>query len=100
MKGTGRFYVYIMSNETNTVTYTGVTRDLARRVQEHREKVVDGFSRKYKIRKLVYYEVADNWEAGITREKQIKKGSRRSKVALVNTMNVAWRDLYEQVCDW
>ena len=100
MTGGRQFYVYIMSNDTNTVTYTGVTSNLARRVHEHKEKVVEGFTKKYNIRKLVYYEVADDWHSALEREKEIKKGSRRSMVNLVNGMNADWRDLYEEVSGW
>ena len=67
-----QFYVYIMTNRNNTVLYTGVTNDLKRRVYEHRESIVDGFTKRYRIHKLVYYEVASEAYAAISREKQIK----------------------------
>jgi putative endonuclease len=72
-----QYYIYIMSSKNNTVLYTGVTNDLRRRVYEHKEKLVEGFTKKYNINKLVYYEVSRNVESAILREKQIKGGSRQ-----------------------
>jgi putative endonuclease len=92
-----QYYVYIMSNKRNTALYTGVTKDLARRVYEHKEKVVEGFTKKYNITKLLYYEVCEDIESAILREKQIKGGSRKKKVELINSMNREWRDLYEEL---
>ena len=69
-----QYYVYIMTNKYNTVLYTGVTNDLVRRVYEHKEKLVDGFTKKYNVDKLVYFECADDIKAAIAREKQIKGG--------------------------
>ena len=88
-------YVYIMTNSRNTVLYVGVTSDLVRRVYEHKEKLVEGFTRRYNITKLVYYEVFEDMENAILREKQIKAGSRQKKVDLVESMNQEWHDLYE-----
>ncbi len=92
-----QFYIYIMTNKRNTVLYTGVTNDLLRRVFEHREKLVEGFTKKYNIAKLVYYEVFIDAESAILREKQIKGGSRAKKIALVNSMNSEWKDLYDEL---
>ena len=92
-----QYYIYIMSNKRNTVLYTGVTNDLKRRVYEHREKLVDGFTKKYNIFKLVHYEVFDDIENAILREKQIKGGSRQKKVELISSMNKEWRDLYAEL---
>jgi putative endonuclease len=92
-----QYYVYIMANNTNTVTYTGVTNDLKRRVYEHKNKMVEGFTKKYNITKLVYYEVGENIEGAILREKQIKAGLRQDKVRLVNSVNKTWRDLYNEL---
>jgi putative endonuclease len=92
-----QFYVYIMSNKNNTVLYTGVTNDLRRRVYEHREKVFEGFTKKYNIIKLVYYEILRDVETAIAREKQIKGGSRQKKVDLIEEMNPQWKDLYEEL---
>jgi len=89
------FYVYIMTNKRNTVLYTGVTNDLKRRVYEHKEKLADGFTKKYNITKLVHYEVSEDIESAILREKQIKAGSRQKKIDLVNSQNKEWADLYE-----
>ena len=91
-----QYYVYIMTNESNTVLYTGVTNNLTRRVYEHKEKLVDGFARKYKITKLVYYEVFEDIENAIFREKRIKGGSRQKKIDLINSINKGWRELYEE----
>ena len=92
-----QYYVYIMTNQSNTVLYTGVTGNLHRRAYEHRQKLVGGFTSKYRITKLVYYEVFENVEAAISREKQVKAGSRQKKVDLVNTLNSGWRDLYDEL---
>jgi len=89
-----QFYVYIICNKYNNVLYTGVTSNLVRRVYEHREELADGFSKKYKLGKLVYYEIAGNAEAAISREKQIKAGSRKKKIELIQSMNPQWEDLY------
>ena len=86
-----------MTNKANTVIYAGVTNDLKRRVYEHKEKQAEGFTMKYNISKLVYYEVFANIENAILREKQIKGGSRQKKIELVNSMNKEWRDLYEEL---
>jgi len=79
------------------VLYTGITNDLNRRVYEHKEKLVDGFTKKYNITKLIYYEVVEDIENAILREKQIKAGSRQKKIDLTNRMNKGWRDLYEEL---
>jgi putative endonuclease len=92
-----QYYVYIMTNKRNTVLYVGVTSDLIRRVYEHKEKLADGFTKKYNIVKLVYYEVLQDVENALLREKQIKAGSRQKKIELVSRMNSAWRDLYEEL---
>jgi putative endonuclease len=89
-----QYYVYIMTNIHNTVLYTGITSHLERRVYEHKEKLVDGFTKKYNVTKLVYYEVYEDPENAISREKQIKGGSRQKKIDLINTVNREWLDLY------
>jgi putative endonuclease len=94
----GREYcVYMMTNAHNTVLYTGVTNDLARRVYEHRQGLGGSFTKKYNVNKLVYYEVGDNIHSAIAREKQIKGGSRKKKVALIDSLNPEWKDLYEEI---
>ena len=94
----GREYcVYIMSNGRNTVLYTGITNDLKRRVYEHKNGLGGGFTKRYQVHKLVYYEISNDVRAAIAREKQIKGGSRQKKVDLVNSLNPAWRDLYDEI---
>lgn len=88
------YYVYIITNKNNTVLYTGVTNDLIRRVYEHREHLIKGFTEKYNVGKLVYYEMYTDVNQAITREKQIKAGSRQNKLDLVNSFNKDWKDLY------
>lgn len=92
-----QYYVYIMTNKNNTVLYTGVTNDLKRRIYEHKEKLIKGFTKKYNINKLVYYEVFRNVESAILGEKQIKGGSREKKITLINKINSEWRDLYDEL---
>jgi len=92
-----QYYVYMMTNKINSVIYTGVTNDLKRRVYEHKEKLVDGFAKKYNIAKLVYYEVFEDIKNAILREKQIKGGSRHKKIELINSMNKEWRDLHGEL---
>jgi len=92
-----QYYVYIMTNSGNTVLYVGVTGDLMRRVYEHRSGFVDGFTKKYNAVKLVYYEVCDDVNGAIEREKQIKAGSRMKKMQLINSVNRRWCDLYDQL---
>ena len=87
------YCVYTMTNSRHTVLYTGVTGDLAKRAWEHKEKVVEGFTRRYNASKLVYYEVCNDALAAIAQEKQIKGGSRRKKLDLINNFNPEWRDL-------
>ncbi len=92
-----QYYVYIMTNKRNTGLYTGVTNDLRKRVYEHKAKLVDGFTKKYNVNKLAYYEIFNDIYNAIMREKQIKDGSRQKKIDLINSINSEWRDLYE-VC--
>jgi putative endonuclease len=92
---TEQYYVYIMTNKHHTVLYTGVTNDLMRRVQEHRDGRGGSFTSRYNATKLVFYETCQDARSAIAREKQIKGGSRQKKLALVERMNPEWRDLYE-----
>jgi putative endonuclease len=92
-----QYYVYIMTNNGNTALYVGVTNDLIRRVYQHKEKLANGFTRRYNIVKLVYYEVLEDIENAILREKQIKAGSRQKKIQLINGINREWHDLYDQL---
>ncbi len=92
-----QYYVYLMSNSTNTVLYAGVTNDLKRRVYEHKEKLIEGFTRKYNVDKLVYYEVAESIEGAIAREKQLKGLLRSKKNELIARHNPFWHDLYDEI---
>ena len=89
--------IYIMTNKVKTVLYTGVTSDLAKRVWEHKNNITGGFTTRYRCHKLVYYEQAETMEAAITREKQLKAGSRQKKINLIETMNSEWLDLYDRI---
>ena len=93
--GKREFYVYLMTNKGNTVLYTGVTNNLRRCVYEHKQKLTDGFTKKYNVVKLVYYEVFEDSLSAILREKQIKAGSRKKKEQLINSINKEWCDLFE-----
>jgi putative endonuclease len=90
----GSYYVYIMTSRSDTL-YTGVTNDLQRRAYEHKQKLLDGFTKKYNIDMLAYYEETDDVEAAIRREKQIKGWRRSKKIGLIESMNPQWRDLSE-----
>ncbi|MCJ7459091.1 MAG: GIY-YIG nuclease family protein [candidate division Zixibacteria bacterium] len=92
-----QYYVYLMTNKNNTVIYTGVTSDLKKRVYEHKQKLVKDFTKRYNIDKLVYYEVLDDAYNAISREKQIKGGSRQKKIDLINEMNNEWKDLSKEL---
>jgi putative endonuclease len=91
------YYIYIMTNKSGSVLYTGVTNDLKRRVYEHRDGLSAGFTKRYNVNKLVYYEVCENAQIAITREKQLKAGSRAKKLQLVNGFNPSWNDLYPEL---
>jgi putative endonuclease len=89
--------VYIMANKQNGTLYAGVTSDLMNRIQQHKNGVADGFTKKYGCTMLVFYEIYDKMEDAITREKQIKAGSRKNKLTLIENMNFQWRDLYQDI---
>lgn len=89
------FFVYILTNPTNNVLYTGVTSDLVERIRQHKSKQIDGFTKRYNVTRLVYYERYDLAKEAIAREKQIKGGSRKDKFMLINQVNAEWRDLFE-----
>ena len=90
------YYVYIMTNRSGTL-YTGVTNNLQRRVAEHKSHAIPGFTRKYRIDRLVYFESTNDVRCAIAREKQIKGWLRAKKIALIETMNPEWQDL---AADW
>jgi len=91
----GKYYVYIMTNKSKTL-YTGITNDIGRRVFEHKNKLIRGFTKRYNITRLVYCESVDNVNAAISREKQIKGWLRSKKIALVEADNPDWKDLSEE----
>jgi putative endonuclease len=88
------YYVYILTNDYNTVLYTGVTNDLERRCSEHKKKLIKGFTQKYNVDKLVYFEIFEMIEDAIAREKQIKGYSRTKKNALIDQFNNEWKELH------
>jgi putative endonuclease len=90
--------VYIMANHRNGTLYVGVTSNLVQRAYQHREGVIDGFTQKHGCKMLVYYEVGGSMEGAIVREKQLKGGSRKQKLKLIESMNPQWKDLYETIC--
>ncbi len=94
---TKKGYIYILTNKTNKVLYVGVTSNLIKRIYEHKNKLVPGFTEKYNVSKLVYYEIYDSIEEAIKREKQIKAGNRNRKIQLINSMNPEWKDLYDDL---
>ena len=90
-----QYYVYILSNKNDNVLYIGVTNNLERRIYEHKNKLVDGFTKKYNISKLLFFEYCSNVKAAIAREKQLKKWNRSKKIHLIEQMNPTWKDLSE-----
>jgi putative endonuclease len=92
------YYVYVMTNTTGML-YTGVTNDLERRVYEHKMKIIEGFTKRYNLNQLVYFESTDDITVAIGREKQIKGWLRSKKVALINSMNPEWKDLSREWYD-
>jgi len=93
MRNDNQYYVYILTNKFNKVLYIGVTNNLARRVFEHKNKLVEGFTERYNLMKLVYYEVTPNIESAIKREKQLKNWHRNWKINLITQFNPEWEDL-------
>jgi len=89
-----KYYVYILASKRNGTLYIGVTSDLVRRVYEHKSDLVDGFTKRYQVHDLVYYEMTSDAESAIRREKQIKKWNRGWKLRLIEKNNPDWRDLY------
>ena len=91
------YHVYILTNANHTTLYIGVTNDLYRRISEHRAGKQPGFTQKYNLNKLVYFEHYQDVNAAIAREKQLKAGSRTKKIALIETENTEWRDLFDTI---
>jgi putative endonuclease len=92
------YYVYLLASKKHGTLYLGVTNDLVRRVYEHRTKAVEGFTKRYAVDKLVWFEIHDNVEAAITREKELKKWRRDWKIRLIEEQNPEWTDLYPGIC--
>jgi putative endonuclease len=95
--GGRQYYVYLLASKRNGTLYIGVTSDLVKRVYEHKNNLVDGFTKEYHVHKLVYYEVTDDINGAIIREKQIKKWKRAWKIELIEKSNPEWRDLYSEL---
>ncbi len=91
--GINTYYVYILSNQFNSVLYIGVTNNLSRRLYEHKSSLIDGFTKKYRVHKLVYFESCHDVKDAIAREKQLKKWSREKKEELIRQINPDWSDL-------
>jgi putative endonuclease len=91
------YYVYLLASKRNGTLYIGVTNDLVRRVYEHKNDIVEGFTKKYGIHLLVYYEQYDNVESAIQRERQMKKWNRQWKIRRIERQNPDWRDLYDEI---
>lgn len=94
-----QFYVYIMASERNGTLYVGMTNNLVRRVYEHREGLIDGFTKQYDVKRLVYYEVQEGPTEAIRREKRIKHYVRKWKLNLIERKNPEWRDLWEDIAE-
>ena len=90
-------HVYILASARNGTLYVGVTSQLVQRIWQHKNHVFEGFSQRYKVDQLVWFEPHESMETAILREKQIKSGSRKRKLGLIETMNPGWRDLYEDM---
>ena len=97
MHGAKQYYIYILASNIGGTLYIGVTNDLIRRVYEHREKLAEGFTKRYNVARLVYFENHSDIEAAITREKQMKKWNRAWKIRLIEESNPNWDDLYNQI---
>ena len=92
-----QYFVYILTNKYNNVLYVGVSNNLIRRVYEHKNKLISGFTSKYNVNKLVYYEVHSSIFDAIKREKEIKGWKREKKIAVINSFNPEWKDLYKEL---
>ena len=90
-------FVYILFSKPNGTLYVGVTSDLIKRIYEHKSKAVKGFTQRYNVDKLGYYEICESMEVAIMREKQLKAGKRQSKIDLIISQNPKWEDLYESL---
>jgi putative endonuclease len=93
-----KYYVYILAKTYNSTFYVGITSDLTKRIWEHKNEIADSFTKKHDIKTLVYYEVFDDPENAIRREKRLKKWSRAWKIKTIEKMNPQWKDLYDDIC--
>ena len=91
------YFIYILASKRNGTLYIGVTNDLIRRIYEHKNDFIEGFTKKYQVHRLVYYEQTESIETAINREKQLKKWRREWKINLIENMNPTWEDLYEKL---
>ncbi len=94
-----QYYVYILFNKRNGTLYIGVTRNLKNRIWQHKNKAIDGFTKKYNVDKLGYYEIFNDVNMAIAREKQLKAGNRQKKIDLIEINNPNWIDLYEEITE-
>ena len=90
--------VYVLTNKPDGTLYTGVTSNLSKRIWQHKNKVMKGFSARYNLTRLIYFELFEDMQEAISREKQIKAGSRKAKIKLIESSNPEWKDLYAEVC--
>lgn len=93
-----QYYVYILAKARNSTFYVGMTSDLRKRIWEHKSDAIDGFTKKYQIKNLVYFETFDDPENAIKREKRLKKWNRAWKMRVIEERNPNWKDLYEEIC--
>ncbi len=92
------FYIYILAKARNSTFYVGMTSNLQKRIWEHKNGIANGFTKKYSIKTLVYYEIHDNAESATKREKRLKKWNRAWKMRLIEEQNPDWKDLYDDIC--
>lgn len=93
-----RYFVYILAKERNSTFYVGMTSNLPKRIWEHKNEVADGFTRKYGVKTLVYFEIYNDPKQAIKREKRLKKWPRTWKISVIEDMNPEWSDLYDDIC--
>jgi len=94
-----QYFVYILANKKNGTIYIGVTRDLKRRIYEHKNQIIEGFTKRYNIKRLVYYEISNDINSAIKREKVLKKWRREWKIKLIEKNNPNWNDLFDEFMD-
>ncbi|MDP2953675.1 MAG: GIY-YIG nuclease family protein [Chloroflexota bacterium] len=95
--GQKQYFVYVLASKRNGTLYIGITSDLTKRLYEHRNNLVDGFTKRYNIHTLVYYEITGDVNSALLRERQLKKWRRKWKIALIEKSNPQWRDLYDEL---